>query len=254
MHRRFIVSIAALAVSRRGPCARIRFADDRAQRDPRPPGREQEPDRAGHLPERGTPASHARLGRDQRAHPEARPATGLVQARLLGRLGIAPQGSLARLQERLRPVPGARAELRRRRLHGAGRLALGRPEVAPAAAPVRDAPHVRAAGGRAAALALPATSPSSWSRSTGSTASTTISTAGSSTRARASTGSRVDDVRLSARQVGPERLRRHVRLTLRPRLEARERISDASLERRLLLRVLPHGNRPVGKGRSTARP
>ena len=55
-----------------------------------------------------------------------------------------------------------------------------------------------------------------------------------------------DEVRLAARQVGPERLRRHVRLALRPRLEARERFPDASLERRLLLRLLP-AREPAGR-------
>ena len=56
------------------------------------------------------------------------------------------------------------------------------------------------------------------------------------------------EVRLAARQVGPERLRRHVRLALRPRLEARERFPDASLERRLLLRLLPARQPPGRQG------
>jgi hypothetical protein len=39
-------------------------------------------------------------------------------ARLLRWLGLAPQGSLARLQERVRPVRGPRPPLPRRRMHG----------------------------------------------------------------------------------------------------------------------------------------
>ena len=174
------------------PCDRIRVARSIARNATHvQPRRQPEQRRAAHLPHRGAAAPHARLGRDQRAHTETRHEAGLVQARLLGRLGLAPQGSLARLQERLRPLRGPRAQLRRRRVHGARRLALGRPEVAAAAAAVRPRPDVRAARRGDASLALLGR-PSGVRRQArlGLRAATTTCTAGSSTRARASTGSR----------------------------------------------------------------
>ena len=58
-----------------------------------------------------------------------------------------------------------------------------------------------------------------------------------------------DEVRLPARHLGPERHGRHLQLTLRPRLEARERLPDAPWSGAFCYGFYPHGNRPVGKGR-----
>ena len=123
--------------------------------------------------------------------PTARHEADLVQARLLGRLGIPAQGRLARLQERVPPLRRPRAQVRRRGLHSARRLVLGRPEVASAASALRPRAHVRTARGRDASLALLGRpSRVRGQARLGVRERTTTCTAGSSTGARASTGSR----------------------------------------------------------------
>ena len=59
---------------------------------------------------------------------------------------------------------------------------------------------------------------------------------------------------VAARHLGPQRHGRHVQLELRPRLEARERVPDASRKRSVLLRLLP-AREPDREGRArTAQP
>jgi hypothetical protein len=179
--------------------------------------------------------ARARLGRRERHRADAHQAAARVQARLRRRLGQVPQHLLEDVQECVRRVHGPEARVVRHRLHGTGRLELG------AAGLATDAPELRGRGqcdaDRVGAPPLTLDRRAAGADDQHRLGLAPVGPPVRHVHLQGAAGLRLqgDAGRQPARHLRPEHLRRHVRLGLRRRLEAREQLPDAHRHRRLLL-------------------
>ena len=141
----------------------------RPQRDRRPAASRRPGEGAGRVPVRGAVEDGRRLGGRRRARPEPLEAAGRVPAPARGR----------HRPEHLPAVPGAARPVGRRRVHGLGRNALGRPVLAADAAELRrPADAASARPGSSASRTGRGRYPCSRSGRTGRTGASITSTGG----------------------------------------------------------------------------